>query len=108
MDSIAAAAGVNSATIWRWSNSTNGPTLSKLAEVGDALGLTMSELGAAFDQARGGATDGEDDAPHRPWPTFHQIITHASDLTEDEASLLSQTLSAVRAAKSGATTVIVR
>lgn len=104
IDAIGVAAGVSGATIGRWAHSTNGPTLGKLAEVADALGLTMAQVGAAFDLAR--ELDGAE-APHQAWPSFAEFIGRVSDVTDEEAAVLRQTLAAVRAAKSGHRTVIV-
>lgn len=104
VDSIADAAGIDSSTLWRWRESTNGPTLGKLAEVADALGLSIAQLGEAFDRARG---TGLPEAPHRPWPTFDEIVQHASDLSGAETDMLRRTLAAVRAAKGGQTTTVI-
>lgn len=98
IDAIANAAGISGATIGRWATSTNGPTLGKLAEVADALGVSMAQIGAAFDEARGANTT---EAGHRPWPSFAEFVANVADVNEDEADVLVQTLDAVRAAKKG-------
>jgi transcriptional regulator with XRE-family HTH domain len=104
-EAISRAAGIGTGTMSRWAHSKDGPSLGVLARVADAFGITVAELGAAFDHARN--PEEVPPAEHHPWPSFEEIIEHATDLAPEEASMLRRTLAAVRAAKTGQTTTVI-
>lgn len=99
VDAIAHAAGIDGATLGRWAESKNGPTLSKVADVADALGITVAELGAAFDHARN--PDGSPEPSHPAPLNALEALRRAPDLTDIERAGAIQVVESLLVAMRG-------